>query len=150
MPTLFTLNQQQMNDTLLYTLPQWFIFAAVFVAVYGWIEKKKAFRIIGAAIFIILGIYSIIIISGGYLAGGEFLTLGEIADKELDGEVVEEIPFQAKLLPAYLSFIGSAIIAIPAIFFDLKNKKSYQWFIIASGLVALFGFFVIVGVLQYL
>ena len=150
MPTLFTLNQQQMNDTLFYTLPQWFIFAAVFVAVYGWIEKKKAFRIIGATIFILLGIYSLIVISGGYLAGGEFLTPGEIADKELDGEVVETVPFQAKLLPAYLSFIVSAIIAIPAIFLDIKNKKSYQWVILSAGLVALFGFFVIVGVLQYL
>ncbi len=139
-----------MNDTLLYTLPQWFIFAAVFVAVYGWIEKKKAFRIIGAVIFIFLGIYSIIIITGGYLAGGEFLTPGEMADKELDGEVVEKIPFQAKLLPAYLSFIVSAVIVIPAIFLDLKNKKSYQWFILSAVLVALFGFFVIVGVLQYL
>lgn len=150
MPTLFTLNQQQMSDTLLYTLPQWFIFAAVFVAVYGWIEKKKAFRIIGAIIFILLGIYSLIVISGGYLAGGEFLTPGEIADKELDGETIEEIPFQAKILPAYLSFIVSAIIAIPAIFLDIKNKKSYQWFILSAGLVALFGFFVIVGILQYL
>jgi hypothetical protein len=139
-----------MNDTLLYTLPQWFIFAAVFVAVYGWIEKKKAFRIIGASIFVLLGVYSIIIISGGYLAGGEFLTPGEIADIELDGETVEVIPFQAKLLPAYLSFVVSAIIVIPAIFLDLKNKNSYQWFILASGLVALFGFFVIVGVLKYL
>jgi predicted membrane channel-forming protein YqfA (hemolysin III family) len=150
MPTLFPLNQQQMNDTLLYTLPQWFIFAAVFVAVYGWIEKKKAFRIIGAAIFILLGIYSLIIISGGYLAGGEFLTPGEIADIELDGETNEEIPFQAKLMPAYLSFIVSAIIAIPTIFLDIKNNKRYQWFILSAGLVALFGFFVIVGVLQYL
>jgi hypothetical protein len=150
LPTLFTLNQQQMNDTLLYTLPQWFIFAAVFVAVYGWIEKKKAFRIIGATIFILLGIYSTIVILGGYLAGGEFLTPGEIADKELDGEVVEVIPFQAKLLPAYLSFIVSAIIAISAIFLDIKNKKTYQWFILSAGLVALFGFFIIVGVLKYL
>jgi hypothetical protein len=139
-----------MNNTLLYTLPQWFIFAAVFVAVYGWIEKKRPFRIIGASIFILLGIFSIIILSGGYLAGGEFLTPGEIADKELDGEVVEVIPFQAKLLPAYLSFVVSAIIAIPAIFLDIKKKKSYQWFILAAGLAALFGFFVIVGVLQYL
>jgi hypothetical protein len=112
-----------MNDTLLYTLPQWFIFAAVFVVVYGWIENKNAFRIIGAVIFVLLGIFSITIISGGYLAGGEFLTPGEIADQELDGEVIGEIPFQAKLLPAYLSFIVSAIIAIPAIFLDIKKKR---------------------------
>jgi len=139
-----------MNDTILYTLPQWFIFAAVFVAVYGWIEKKKAFRVIGASIFVLLGIYSLFIIFGDYLAGGEFLTPGEIADQEFTDDAIEEIPFQAKLLPAYLSFVVSAVLAIPAIFLDIKNKKSYQWFILLAGLVSLFGFFAIVGVLQYL
>ena len=139
-----------MSDTLLYTLPQWFIFSAVFVAVYGWIENKKAFRIIGASIFVLLGIYALYVISGDYLAGGEFLTPGEVADQELTDEAIEEIPFQAKLLPAYLSFVVSAALAIPAIILDLKNKKNYRWFILISGLVALFGFFVIVGVLRYL
>jgi hypothetical protein len=139
-----------MNDTFLYTLPQWFIFAAVFVTVYGWIEKKKTFRIIGASILMLLGIFSLFIITGDYLAAGKFLTPNEIADKELTGEAIEEIPFQAKLLPAYLSFVVSAILAIPAILFDIKNKKNYQWFILIGGLVALFGFFVIVGVSQYI
>lgn len=139
-----------MNDTLLYTLPQWLIFGAVFVSVYGWIEHKKGFRIIGACIFVLLGIFSLYIITGDYLAGGKFLTPDEIADQELNDNAIEEIPFQAKLLPAYLSFLVSAILAIPAIFLDIKNKKSYQWFIILTGLAALFGFFVIVGVLQYL
>lgn len=139
-----------MNDSFLYTLPQWFIFSAVFVAVYGWIEKKRVFRIIGASIFVILGIYSIFVITGDYLAGGEFLTPGEITDKELIDEAIEEIPFQAKLLPAYISFVISAILAMPAIYLDLKHKKSYRWFILSAGLVSLFGFFIVVGVLQYL
>ena len=150
MPTLFTLKKQQMNDTFLYTLPQWFIFAAIFVVVYGWIEHKKAFRIIGTSIFVVLGIYSLFIITGDYLAAGKFLTPDEIVSKELIDEKFEEIPFQAKLLPAYLSFVVSAVLAIPAIFLDIKNKKSYQWFIAIAGLVSLFGFFIIVGVLKYL
>jgi hypothetical protein len=62
----------------------------------------------------------------------------------------EEIPFQAKLLPAYLSFIISAILAIPAIFLDIRSKKSYKWFSIITGLVSLLGFFIIVGVIRYL
>ena len=139
-----------MNETLLYTLPQWFIFAAIFVAVYGWIEKKKAFRIIGASILILLGIFSLFVIFGDSLAAGEFLTPNEIASEELEEVIVGEIPFQAKLLPAYLSFVLSAVLAIPAIVLDIKNKKGYQWFIILAGLVSLFGFFVIVGILKYL
>lgn len=139
-----------MNDTLLYTLPQWFIFAAVFVAVYGWIENKKPFRIIGASILVLLGIFSLYVINSGYLAGAEFLTPGEIADIELDDATIEEIPFQAQLFPAYLSFIVSAILAIPALYLDIRNKKGHQWVILIAGLVALFGFFVIVGALQML
>lgn len=139
-----------MNDTFLYTLPQWFIFAAVFVVVYGWMEDKKAFRIIGASILVILGIFSLFVIFGDYLAAGKFLTPNEIASEELADGVVDEVPFQAKLLPAYLSFILSAILAIPAIVLDIKNKKLYRWFIISAGLVSLFGFFVIVGILKYL
>jgi predicted membrane channel-forming protein YqfA (hemolysin III family) len=139
-----------MNDTLLYTLPQWFIFAAAFAVVYGWIEDKKTFRIIGAVIFILLGIFSLIILSGDYFATNRFLTPGEVANKAIDNEIVDEIPFQAKLFPAYLSFVLSAALALPAIFFDYKNSKKYRWFIILSGLVALFGFFVIVGAVKAL
>jgi len=139
-----------MNDTILYTLPQWFIFAAIFVVVYGWMEDKKAFRIIGASILVLLGIFSLFVIFGDSLAAGEFLTPNEIASEELADGVVDEIPFQAKLLPAYISFVLSAVLAIPAIILDIKNKKSYLWIILSAGLVSLFGFFVIVGVLRYL
>jgi len=139
-----------MNDTLLYTLPQWFIFAAIFVTVYGWVEQKKPFRIIGTSIFILLGIFSLFVILGDYLAAGKYLTPEEIANQQIYEDTEEAIPFIGKLLPAYLSFLVSAILAIPAIVLDIKNKKSYYWFIILTGLVSLFGFFIIVGVLKYL
>jgi hypothetical protein len=139
-----------MNDTFLYTLPQWFIFAAIFVVVYGWMEDKKAFRVIGASILIVLGIFSLFVIFGGSLAAGKFLTPNEIASEELADGIVDEIPFQAKLLPAYLSFVLSAVLAIPALILDIKDKKGYKLLIILSGLVSLFGFFIIVGVLKYI
>ena len=139
-----------MNDTLLYTLPQWFIFAAIFVTVYGWVEQKKPFRIIGTSIFILLGIFSLFVIFGDYLAAGKYLTPEEIANQQIYEDTEEAIPFIGKLLPAYLSFLVSAILAIPAIVLDINNKKSYYWFIILTGLVSLFGFFIIVGVLKYL
>jgi hypothetical protein len=97
-----------------------------------------------------LGVFSLYVIYGGYLAAGKFLTPSEIATEELEDGVMGEIPFQAKLLPAYLSFILSAILAIPAIVLDFKNKKSYLWFILSAALVSLFGFFIIVGILKYL
>jgi hypothetical protein len=139
-----------MHNTFLYTLPQWFIFASIFVTVYGWVENKKAFRIIGAAIFILLGIYAFIILQGDYFSAANFLTPDEIAREELDDEIINEIPFEASLFPAYLSFIFSALFAIPAIYFDYKSKRKYQLFIVISGLIALFGFFIIVGALKSL
>jgi hypothetical protein len=89
-------------------------------------------------------------LSGDYFAAKDFLTAEEIANKELDGENIDELPFQAKLFPAYLSFVVSSILALPAIFFDIKNSKKFRWFIVISGLVALFGFFVIIGAVKTL
>lgn len=139
-----------MNDTLLYTLPQWFVFAAIFVTVYGWVEQKKPFRIIGMSVFVALGIFSMYVISGDYLIAAKYLTPDEIANQEIFEDTVEEIPFMGKLLPAYLSFIISGVLAVPAIFLDIRNKKSYPWIAIITGLVSLLGFFIIVGVLRYL
>lgn len=139
-----------MNDTFLYTLPQWFIFVGIFVVTYGWIEDKKPFRIIGASILVILGIYALFILMGDYFTASKFLTPEEIASEELDNEIIDEIPFQVKLLPAYWSFVVSAFLALPAIFLDLKNNKKFRLFIILAGLTSLFGFFIIVGALRML
>ena len=139
-----------MNDTLFYTLPQWFIFAGIFVIVYGWVEDKKPFRIIGNTILFLLGVFSIIILSGDFLAAGNFLTPEEVALEEIDDEVIEEIPILVKLIPAYWSFVASAILAIPAIILDLKDKRKYRLFTVFAGLVSLFGFFLIVGAIKTL
>jgi len=139
-----------MNNTFLYTLPQWFIFAAVFVIVYGWIEKKKPFRLVGYLILIALGVFSLVVLSGDYFAASNFLTPEEIVREELDDEIIDEVPFQAKLLPAYLSFVISALLSLPAIFLDVKNNNKYRWFIFAAGIVSLLGFFIIVGTIKSL
>ena len=139
-----------MNDTLLYTLPQWLIFAAIIIVTYGWVEDKKPFRIIGALLFVLLGVYSLIILSGDYFAAKDFLTPEEIVREELDDEIIDEVPFHAKLFSAYLSFVIAAILALPAIFLDLRNSKKYRWFIVISGLIALLGFFVIIGAVKTL
>jgi len=136
------------QDTFIYTLPQWFIFASVLVTVYGWVEGKKYFRIIGSVVLILLGIFSVWTISKGYFSASHFLTPNEIIGEEMEEELIEEMPFQAKLLPAYLSFIGSAILSIPTIYFEWKDKKTKMLFYILSGLVALLGFFIIVGALK--
>ena len=138
------------QDTFIYTLPQWFIFSAVAVIVYGWVEKKKVFRIIGSFLFVALGVFAAWSIYWGYFAANQFLTPQEIVSQEMDEEMINEIPFQARLLPAYWSFIISGFLAVPAIWFDWLDKKPNRLFLVLAGLVSLFGFFVIVGELKML
>jgi hypothetical protein len=134
-----------MNITFLYTFPQWFVFAALFMVIYGWVENKKAFRLIGISIFIVLGIFSIIVLLGDYLAAGNYLSPEEIAAEELDDEILNEIPLEAKLLPGYLSFIVASVLAIPALLLDWTEKKRARLFIVLTSVAALLGFFIIVG-----
>lgn len=139
-----------MSDSFIYTVPQWFIFAAIIGMVYGWIEDKKTIRLIGAGVLVALGIFAIVVLSGDYFSAGKYLTQEELANQQLEESIPEEIPFIARLFPAYLLFVISAILAIPTIIFDLRNKKGYVFWAIAAGLSALAGFFVIVGQLKYI
>ena len=139
-----------MNDTLLYTLPQWFIFAGIFVITYGWVENKKPFRIIGSALLVLLGVYSLFLLFGESFAASEFLSPEEIASEEIDDEIIDEIPFRAKLIPAYWSFVVAAFLALPAIILDIKDSGKYRVFIILAGLTCLFGFFIIIGAIKTL
>ena len=138
------------QDVFLYTLPQWFIFSAITVIAYGWIENKKPFRLVGLFVLIALGLFALYAILKGYFIFSKYLTPEEMLSEELDGELVENIPFSAKLLPAYWSFIVSAVLAIPALYFDWKNKKPTRLFMILAGLVSLYGFFVIVDALKFI
>ncbi|MFW5754992.1 MAG: hypothetical protein ACOCWK_00210 [Tangfeifania sp.] len=138
------------QDTILYTLPQWLVFGAIIGIAYGWVEQKKVFRLIGTSFFILLGMFSGYAIYSGFFSASEFLTPEEIMSEELDENIISEMPFQARLLPAYWSFIVSGILAIPGIWFDLKERKPKRLFIILSAIVALLGFFIIVGELRAL
>lgn len=137
-----------MNDVLLYTLPQWLVFAALFMVIYGWIENIKRFRLIGISIFILLGIFSLFVLLGDYLAVGKFLTPNEVASEELDDEILNEIPIQAQLLPGYWSFVIASLMAIPSLILDWADKKYSKLLVILTALVALAGFFIVVGTVR--
>ena len=146
-----------MNGSFLYTIPQWIIFSGIVAIIYGWVEDKRQFRIIGTSIFIILGLYSIYVFLGDYLAAHKYLTPYEAALLELEEQemltdedlLFEEIPFQVKIFPAYISFLISAAFAIPALISELiKNNKLFRIFISISLLIALIGFFIIVDMIR--
>ena len=138
------------QDTILYTIPQWFIFAGIIVAVYGWAEHKKTFKMFGSVIFLLLGFFSLYTILNGSFAASNFLTPEEIYNEEMEIETFEDIPFIVKLLPAYIAFLLSGLLAIPTFILEWKNRKGKNLFIIITSLTALFGFFIIVGALRSL
>ena len=146
-----------MNTSFLYSVPQLIIFTGIAAIVYGWVEQKRPFRIIGASILIILGLYAIYVLLSGYLAGHKYFTpyeavMGELDEQEMlsDDELLfYDVPFQVKLFPAYISFLISAAIAIPALIFELlKNNKFFRIFIILAILASLVGFFIDVEVIR--
>ena len=138
------------QDTFLYTLPQWFVFAAFISSVYGWVEMKKVFQLIGPVIFFSLGIYAGYAIYSGYFSAHEFLTPEEMLQEEMEEESFDELPFVARLLPAYWLFVIGGVLAVPAFFLEWKGKKYKTLFILLTGLTALLGFFIITGALQNL
>ena len=137
-------------EQFLYTLPQWIIFGGVIASVYGSVEQKKIFRLTGIILFIILGLYAAWTIYSGYFSSHRFLTPEEIITEELEGEIQEDVPFIARLFPAYIIFLFSGLTAIPALILELKGRKGKTVMTIITATLAVLGFFIIVGALRSL
>lgn len=138
------------QDILLYTLPQWFVFAAIIASVYGWVEHKKSFRLMGPAIFLLLGIFAALVLWSDLFSTYEFITPEEIIKEETEDNLDADIPFHAMLFPAYLAFFLSGLLAVPSFILEWKSRKGKNLLIILTALTALFGFFIIVGALRNL
>jgi hypothetical protein len=133
---------------ILYTLPQWFVFAAIIASVYGWVEQKKIFRLLGPVFFFMLGLFAALTLWGDLFSAYEFLTPEEIVREEMEDEFNREVPFQAMLFPAYLSFVLSGMLAVPAFVLEWQSRKGKNLLVIITALTALLGFFMIVGALR--
>ena len=138
------------QDTILYTVPQWFVFAAIIASVYGWVEKKKVFRLLGAVLFFFLGIFSLYALLTGSFAAREYLTPAEIISQEMEEDIMEELPFSAQLFPAYVAFLVSGLLAIPTFVLQWKEWKGRNLLIILTGLAGVAGFFIITDALKSL
>jgi hypothetical protein len=135
-------------DPMLYTVPQWFVFAGVVSSIYGWIEHKQVFRLLGPVFFLLLSFFSLWALLNGSFASVEFLSPEEMVNEDMEERVVGQVPMQVQLFPAYLSFLISGFLAVPAVIAEWRGHKSRLWFIITTALAGLFGFFIIVGSLK--
>ncbi|MFA7490209.1 MAG: hypothetical protein WCY58_05570 [Mariniphaga sp.] len=138
------------QDILLYTLPQWLIFAGFIAYVYGRVEQKKIFRLVGTVLFFLLGFFALYSMLSGRFSSFSLLTPEEIIHEEMGEEVMEELPFTAQILPAYIAFLFSGLLSVPTLFLEWKNRKGRNILFIFTGLIGLLGFFIIVGALRNL
>lgn len=136
------------SGTFLYTVPQWIVFAAVISIVYGWIESKQVFKLLGLGILFGLGILSAYLISADYFAYNDYLSPEEVLSEQMEEPYLGNLPIETKILPAYWLFIVSSVLSIPSFILEWKNKKGAKLMAVITGLIVLAGFFIIVGAIR--
>lgn len=132
------------NFTLL-SIPQWAVFAAVTIIIYGWTEGKRAFTQIGTAILVLLGIYAAWVIYTGLLVPETLFDTTEV----LDGEELfnpDEIPMEGRMLPVYWGFVVNGAIALIAFVTGMKESKASKVLKIITIVFSLFLFFAMIGI----
>jgi len=135
------------SNYLLYTLPQWAIFAGITVIIYGWVEQKEIFERIGLAIFLILSLFAAYILSSGILISAEYLTPQEYALPE-EYLKEEDIPKEGKLIPVYWGIILSGILALTALILKFMKSSRSRLFLVIASVVATGMFFMILAVIK--
>lgn len=134
------------NFTVL-TIPQWAIFASITVMIYGWVEKKRPFGIVGSAIFVALGIFAAWAIAAGLMVPENMLEINENLPKD-ELFTPDELPVEGRLLPFYWVLMFNGIIALAAMLLEIFRKKSATWFKVISVIIAIVVFFLMMAVVR--
>ncbi len=134
------------NYTVL-TIPQWAIFAAITVMVYGWVEKKPVFGIIGSGILVALGIFAAWAIFAGLMIPEKMLEISEnLSIDELF--TPDELPVEGKLLPFYWVLAYNGLIALGALLGEVFRKKYGAILKVLAGAVSIVLFFLMMAAVR--
>ena len=126
------------------TVPQWAIFAAVSVIIYGWVERKKAFGMVGSGLLIILGAFAGWAIFTGLLVPENLFDTREAYNGE-ELFLPDEMPIEGRMLPFYWAMVANGIFGFFAVLAEGFNKKYGTGLKIFICLVALGIFFGMIG-----
>jgi hypothetical protein len=134
------------NFTVL-TVPQWAIFASITVMVYGWIEKKRIFGIIGSAIMVLLGLFAAYAVFAGLLIPDSILDINENLPKE---ELFnpDELPLEGRLLPFYWVLVVNGALALIALLGEVYHKRFAKILKLIVGAVAILVFFLMMAAIR--
>jgi hypothetical protein len=134
------------NFTIL-TIPQWAVFAAITVMIYGWAEKKRAFGIVGSGILVALGVFAAWALAAGLMVPENILEINENLPKD-ELFSPDELPVEGRLLPFYWVLVINGIIALAAMMLDIFRKKAAMVLKILCGIIAIVVFFLMMSVVR--
>ncbi len=127
------------------SIPQWTIFAAITAIIYGWVEDKKAFGLLGTALFALLGIFAGYTIYAGLLMPDEWFNTAE----NFGGEELfdfDELPLEGRMLPLYWAMVVNGVAGFSATIAEWLNYRYARHLKVLIGTFGLVIFFGIIGI----
>ncbi len=129
------------------TIPQWAIFAGITVMIYGWVEKKHIFGIIGAGILVLLGIYAAwAIVSGALIPEGMMDAIDPFSDEKLFSP--DELPVEGRLLPHYWGLMLNGLLALATLLSEIYHKRFTNTLKVITGILSIILFFLMMAVIR--
>lgn len=129
---------------IVYTIPQWAIFASLIIIIYAWIEKKNVFNFIGLGLIILLGIYSLWALYVGLVFPNVYFP-DEFPYNEL---TEEELPRETILYPVYWLIVCLGVLALVSFILELFKKRAGMILRIICCVLGLTIFFLLSGILK--
>ena len=133
-----------MQNSILYTIPQWGIFLGIAAIIYAWIEKKRTIGMLGNGFLILLGIYALYAILT-QLVGIE-INMSEVTTEEILS--IDDLPLENKLLPIYWGLVATGFIALISLILEFLKKKASRIFTVLAGVLGLALFFMVYGLIS--
>lgn len=129
------------------TVPQWAIFVAVTAMVYGWLEKKKIFGIVGPGILAALGIYAAYVLFAGLLVPENMLDVSsDLPKDELFNP--DELPLEGRLMPFYWGLVCNGVLALVAMIAGIRESNFSGILKSIAGGMAILLFFAMMAVVR--
>jgi len=134
------------NYTVL-SVPQWLIFAAITVMIYGWLEKKKVFGIIGSGIFVSLGLFAAYALVSGLMIPENMLDISkDLSTKELFNP--DELPVEGRLIPFYWGLAFNGLLALVALLSEVYDKRYTKTLKIITASISIVLFFLMTAAVR--
>ena len=135
------------SNFIVLTVPQWAIFAAITVMIYGWVEKKRAFGIVGSGILVVLGIFALWAIAAGLMMPESMLEINDNLSKD-ELFTPDELPMEGRLLPFYWVLVINGVLALSAMLAEIFRKRMATVLKIIAAAIAIIVFFLMMAVVK--